>query len=252
MAINYSKWDKLAANLSDESDNENDNLPQITKFESEKGVRIEIGPKGAHLKPKDTIKAVETRQNNAQSQEEKSRLENESDHRNGGVLSTHRWSQKPSEVIVLIAIPNDIPTKFIDVSLKDNRNITVFNRNNHSKLFDRILAYEAVVSEDSILDWEVVSRSLLSVETRTDQAIDETSGIRFIKLCLQKRVLIPGAIHWWNRCFEGDPVIDVTALADRKNATEHSKQNIDAWATAHEEFKHRIKSRELIEVDGES
>ena len=77
---------------------------------------------------------------------------------------------------------------------------------------------------------------------------------RYLVLTMRKHSPIPGAVHWWNAVFEGDPEIDVEAIPDRQGsksnlASKDSPTFADNWAEANRLFKERVAQGNKVSVD---
>ena len=60
-----------------------------------------------------------------------------------------------------------------------------------------------------------------------------------------------GIVVWWQRAVAGAPCIDVSTLAHRARDAASRSAMQQAWDTAHEMFRQRVREHAPIEVDVE-
>lgn len=71
------------------------------------------------------------------------------------------------------------------------------------------------------------------------------AGGRVCSISLRKTSVVVGTVQWWSQLRASDPELDVTAFADRRQASAFA----NVWNEAHAEFKRRVAARQPIELD---
>lgn len=247
--MNYSKWDKFAADLSDSDD---DGRKPVVKTVGEKE-SVKIGPSGyeiAHSHPHATAGSVKAPGVKVLSSDEIQLTVN------GSKGDNYYWRQDRQEVILTIVLPSDVRGKDIALTYNVATKILLITAQG-TVVISRALRYGINTSnmvgvrgdknELSIdpEDWEVKT-----VPFDSSQATDTLEETRILELSFRKTSPLPGAIFWWRNCFEGEAEIDVTKIAGRPAAaSQESQLQEDPFAIAHRMFLEKMKTKEKLEVD---
>jgi hypothetical protein len=212
--VDYSKWDKFAAEITD-SDSESEDI-NVTKFDKPTAVRIP-----------DKKKKFEKKLDPA---------------RNGGKNATHLWGQNEKECWIYIIIPGMTSSKEIYVSIE---NSVVHVQRNKNTIIKGTLAHKIksdtkkkkILPED--IDWELVDWK---------DVHEGSKDTKYVKIHFQKETILSGCIHWWPRIFLEDDKVDVTSFPDRRHREKPSAKSFqNAWQKAHEEFKKKIRRPVIID-----
>lgn len=216
--VDYSKWDKFAAEITD-SDDEEDKKLNVTKFNQPTSVRLGEKEKKSLVRKKKFDPS-----------------------RNGGRNETHWWGQNEKECWIYILVPQACKAKEIFISL-DNSVICV--KRNGKLILKGTLAHKIKSETSKILpediDWELVESNNLN---------DARKDTKFIKIHFQKEMIVSGCIHWWSRIFLEDEKVNVASFPDRRGRDGSSEKNSfqNAWQKAHEEFKKKVRKPVLIDT----
>ena len=253
--VDYSKWDKFAADLSDDDEQEGilRQSPRVTALEGEKGRSFVIGPSGTQLLPEPPMKAITTTSVSssaavitASSCSSSSSLSSTAaapfellSSRNGGITNRCTWCQDRSEVILRKELPISTKAGDIRVTFDPIESVLKVTTQDNNIVMEGTVRYKFELNDEELcpIQWELV--------TITDAAAVEH---RVLELALKKLSPIPGAVIWWKNVFVDDPEIDVTTIPDRQ-VSQTSKEISGAWDEAHRLFKERVAAREPITID---
>lgn len=263
--VDYSKWDKMAAELSDEDEGPQQVAPQVSVFDSPGGESIRIGPDGpsvvskaqTQMQANNITTAIKGEEDTARKtsssaglvagrSERKSVVDLATEQSlNGAICSNYSWRQDRHEVVLLVDIPvqtkgkdlvADIDQdKILDISTKYSGQNTTILRNQ--------LRYPVEMGDSYSLEWEIkpYARS-----TGFDSSLGVNESISScLELTLRKKSPIPGATIWWENVFVCEPAIDVTKIKGRQI----SNSLHDNWAEAQKQFLQKVGNREKISVD---
>lgn len=250
--LDYSKWDRLAADLSDTSDNEEESSqPKVTSLAQ--GGSVTIGPDGPSIVTASSVGALKKNKN-----------EERSDTRNGGVTKEgFRWSQSENEVVIKVPIGEDLKARDVKMTLgvdEDMRRVlTLLDQARGLDVFKGVLRYSVKDNEDKDedpFDWEI---------KRDSYNTDNDDGLlaepqRHIHITMAKKSPIPNAVHWWSHVFEGDAEIDVTSISDRRQgkgpslSSSSSSSSSSAsfsknWEEANRMFRENRQKQEKVFID---
>lgn len=231
--MDYSKWDRFVAEVSDSDDEDQSRRPIVTRLDD--STTVSIGSDGwkseARVQAKTTITA-----STAEPMTFVKNTKTKTRTRNGGVDNSFLWGQSKTECVLYVRIP-ETSTK-ISVTIEGDRllirastGVILDRRLAFDVAFQRIGAKRIVPPED--IDWEVLR----------DAPSDAVSGdeSRLLKLTLRKdtsRFGGSGVIHWWPRVFTGQKDVDVTCFPDR-SANRGKPTFATAWKEAHDAFRRR-------------
>lgn len=254
--MDYSKWDHI--DVSDDSDEEGSRgLPRVTKFEkpgvvniSKEGVSFtpQIESKNApSKKPFTTTTSAATTSSSSSTNSAVKNGDESLLWRNGSKMDRFHWSQTQTEVTLRFPIPVNLAAKNTKILLLAGRDLTIKEINAKSSeviSFNGRFRYEVKVGDSvdtdtgEFSDWELL--------TLQDQ--------RYLVLTFQKVSALAGAVFWWDRVFDGDPAIDVTAIEDRRgvrvkapgeaeatNTAKTAASNV--WEEAHRMFREKVANR---------
>ena len=170
--VDYSKWDKFAAEITD-SDDDEDKSMNVTKFDQPTSVQL-----GEKNEKKTSVP----------------RRKSFDPSRNGGRNETHWWGQNEKECWVYILVPQHVQQRKLSSHI-DNSMICVIERNG-KLILKGTLAHKIKSETSKILpediDWELVESNNLQ---------DARKDTKFIKIHFQKEMVVSGCIHWWSRIF---------------------------------------------------
>lgn len=213
--VNYSKWDKMASEMSDSEDEDGNQNPQVTTFDTPQSVTFggaadsQSGPgqddSGNHpdgLPPHSSIATSAEASSSATSTE--ARITDEQLSRNGAVIRReggdqvgHVWRQTRDEVVVVIPAPRGTCAGDVKVSLRakpetvaegvaDLMKVSLKRRRDDGAnaqegqveevLLEGELAFQAKLDEEGDVDWEVKDFPGTLVATRDMLAVHATSG----------------------------------------------------------------------------
>lgn len=244
--MNYSKWDKYAAELSDSDD---EGQKPIVKTVGAKEA-VKLGPSGYEIGSTSQKAVVEQSQGKGRTNLDEKQLIV-----NGSKGDNYYWRQDRQEVILTVVLPSGIRGK--DVALNFNAATKVLSITAQgADILARPLRYgidtnnmvSASGDKNKLVvdpeDWEVKTVPFDSSDP--DATLEET---RILELSLRKVSPLPGAIFWWRNCFEGEEEIDVTKIAGRPGVSEQEQLREDPFAIAHKMFLEKMKNKEKLEVD---
>lgn len=213
--VDYSKWNKLSAELSDSDDDLP--LPKVTRLDGHE--RVSIGKQGVSIAPKAAAPAT-----NSSSRE----AGDESHYINDGASGRFEWRQSKHEVFLRVKV--DLQTRSQDVRIiyePLSRSLSVHCGT--AVIVHGTLKYD-VQMEDGIVEWELIT--LLSE--------------RYISLVLRKKCPLERAVIWWSSVFTADEQIDVTAIAERTLIAQDFKET---WDEAHRKFREKVKASNRTEIN---
>eukprot|EP01048_Picozoa_sp_COSAG05_P019841 COSAG05_NODE_3217_length_2230_cov_1.925387_1_plen_465_part_00 len=177
--------------------------------------------------------------------------------KNGGHTKRYLWSQEPDEVVVAVAVPpgtrasavvvelvDASPAPRLAVGLRDDVGGTTW-------LVNEALSHKVAVTDDSSdVDWEV--RDLpteyqdgwnVYAGGRCHTGAD--AGVwRAVTVTLKKEAPA-GVVIWWKAVMKGDPEIDTSKIAGRRNNSAAQS----AWQDAHAEFLKKVANRQPVEIN---
>ena len=195
--VDYSKWDKFAADLSDDDDDYRPNKPVVTKIDKPGGGKIQIGPQGATLIDDESSCVLRTHQKDdngtsgalAMNQSTNRVLTsttaakaNYSDFtRNGDSLEgRYMWCQDRNDVVIRTLVQLELKACEIDLQLNLENRLTVRIRGSHHIILEgylqNLIETNPTDTGDSIVDWELKS----------------LNGDRYLEIVLKKKSPIPG------------------------------------------------------------
>jgi hypothetical protein len=259
--VDYSKWDKFQANLSDDDTEEEDNggynnKARVTRLDDSTGHRVEIGPGGARVvdssysstpssssssapakavlttlsanEPGSTTEAVTSSAPQNLTGEASLHVPGLSADmiaeftKNGKMEENYCWSQSRLEVVLRIPIEQNVRAKDIGLRLDSHNNLVITA--GVSNMICGKLQYDVLRNDDTFdcpLDWEIKSYG----------------GVKVIEVLLIKKSPIPNAGIWWKNVIVGDSEIDLSSFAGRYK---RSLTNAEAWNEAHNQFKAKV------------
>jgi len=240
--VDYGKWDRMAADMSDEED-EDDRRPRVTTFAGDQGRSVVIGPSGAHLVPQPSAAAAAPAAATAAPSSSSSSASSSSSifelsSRNGGVTARCTWCQDRLEAVVRKELPAGTKASDIAVTFDREGSVLTVTRSAEVVLHGTV-RYKFELNDDELcpVPWELVT----------------IAGRRVLEITLKKLSPIPGAVIWWKHVFVDDPEIDVTAIPDRARSGGSggagTQDVANAWEEAHRLFKERAAAREPITID---
>jgi hypothetical protein len=239
--VDYSKWERFAADLSSDEEGTG-TAPRVTTF-NEKGRSITIGPTGATVVSNHPLERSSISQPKA-GKEISCESEFQLDSRNGGVTGTFTWSQDRYDVCIRKELAPEVKAGDILIHFDHiESRLIIKNKSTKEALIEGTTRYKFEVNDDDIcpVNWEIVSIP--------DPKVD-TLAHRVLEITLRKVSPIPGAVIWWKHVFVDDPEIDVTKIADRVISST-SAASASAWEEAHKMFREKIAAehRQPIQID---
>jgi hypothetical protein len=223
--VDYSKWNKFAADVSDDEEDFPSYQPHVTSFD--KSQSVSIGPQGSTIQPM------------GPSIKEKQKVESyvsffDSFPYNGACLEKYSWTQSALNVALRIPIPKHLKSKDVNVDVSQFNAFSVSLKLTTEVILAGQLRYQIVYNDtsygDSAVDWEII----------------DYNNEKYIEIIMNKRCPIPGAVLWWSQVFLDEEEIDVSKLQGRKGTTDAINST---WDEAHRMFRENIQSREAIDID---
>lgn len=271
--LDYSRWDRLAADLSDSD--EEQGQPQVTSLHE--GGSVTIGPDGPSIASnKSAISADGKPVASSSSKGLKGKpidaSEEEDDRRNGGITKEgYLWKQDEREVVIKVPVEQGFKARDLKMKLAVDgdmkRVLTLSDQSSGADFFTGTLRFPVAENNDEDedpFDWEIKKGSYNA--DKEDGVLTEPQ--RYIHITMVKKSPIPNAVHWWSHVFEGDKEIDVTAIADRRVASGRPASSSSSssssgstsgpsfsenWEEAHRLFRAKRASSaptEKITIDG--
>jgi len=230
--VDYSKWDKLCDELSDESDNED---VHVTRFDEPQS--ITIGGNNPSFLPSNSSNLNEEiiqEDNKIKENKQSKIIELDPDDvmeritENGGQDEWYYWSQTSQEVVIKFKVREDCRGRDIAISLKD-KSIQISNPTIDYK-FEGVLEGDVDLGDGELsgedLDWEMEDEMSLSYP-------------RLLSLTLPKKHPDPSIIHWWARCMEGGVETDLELVEGRRGSSKFSEN----WEEANRLFQLEMEKR---------
>jgi hypothetical protein len=264
--VDYSKWDRLAANLSDDEDDADDGYsfgqqeantdantelgslgarqsrPRVTELDSSTGNRVEIGPAGvriidhtAHSAPSSS--SVETDSGRCEMGALAVNATGISQHTidlftgNGYCETNYYWSQTKHEAVFRFRVRSSVKGKDVVITL--NKAGVLSLSVGSELLLQKSMSYDVVRNEDGCgcpFDWE----------------LKHYDGEKFVEVVFVKKSPIANAAIWWTKVFNGDHEIDLRSITGRDS---RNISNANAWDDAHSLFRSRVAEMEPISLD---
>jgi len=246
--VDYKKWDRIAADLSESDDNEEG--PQATSFDGPQSVTW--GPDGVIVSPSSASKPASASKSAKPVLLSASKPATPSapettvmaveppllDVASSGVVATNGglvgeryvWSQTPEDVTVHIFV--DSITKASEMAIEISETRLSVCRKSAGHLLPLLQGdwYFAIAPEED-QDWEV-----LQVLSR-----------RAVRIAVRKKpALVDGLRVWWRCVLKGEPSIDVGAIQGRRKGGEAFGK---AWEEAHARFREKASQRQPIQID---
>ena len=259
--VDYSKFDKLAAELSDsesahDSDFEDDTheesptpaatsssssspLPHVTRLDGKTSVTFGGGQTTPSYttKPKPSVAApIITQKSPMPTTTATADLT-----RNGGEIRGDGrhfyWSQTKESVTIHFEMVPAVKGKDVEVRLNEARlRVTICGE----VLCDEDMVHRSVADSGQMLDeievedvdWELLTHN--------------TSGARLLRISFAK-FNPPGTVAWWTKVFHNDREISLESIPDRSltKAAETKK----VWEEAHRMFQEKMKTKTPIAID---
>ncbi|CAM9913719.1 unnamed protein product [Choristocarpus tenellus] len=280
--VDYSKWDRLAKELSDsDSDSDSDgseggvmgNKPLVTRFDEPQSVTFGgnptpkgdvIGEGGSESQDKQEVVGKASTlavQECMDVSTSKTSVKGFADlTRNGGDVGArggrtrYLWSQTRYEVMVVLTVPLGTRAGDVDICLEPKPDTVAegiadllrVGLKEGINLLEGELSFPVKLEEE--IDWEVKDYPVTSfvaplTETSTPARMDSQRGI---VLTLRKHVPMAGVTLWWKSVLKGDPEIDVSRIHGR------DMKHQSVWEEAMGMFKENMakrRSQGKIEVD---
>eukprot|EP01012_Entosiphon_sulcatum_P042538 TRINITY_DN5659_c0_g1_i2.p2 TRINITY_DN5659_c0_g1~~TRINITY_DN5659_c0_g1_i2.p2 ORF type:complete len:234 (-),score=29.65 TRINITY_DN5659_c0_g1_i2:1080-1781(-) len=227
--VDYSKWDHFGE---DEEDEDVAPRPTVTRLEKASKVHVRGGE--VSIEEPETTKLQEIRTEGSGFVEN---TKNEAMTKNGGSCEKYLFSQTRSDCTIYVIAPAGTSAKQISVQVLES-GLSVGPRGG-SPWVGGELAFPIVVDDDGELGcWQVKDWK------------GDPEHRRVVEIAVRKKVVSEGVTIWWNRVWKADPpLLDVTAIPDRKTAGSSSASFAEAWEKAHEQFRQKMEQRQPISVD---
>ncbi|KAA8498663.1 hypothetical protein FVE85_6248 [Porphyridium purpureum] len=235
--VDYSRWDRLGALLSDEEEEPQEmkarTRPRVTKFDKSTSVTFGDGAPlsvGVTDEPEKTVELAK---------EKCPPPDNEGRHQRvwWPHESEYEWTQDAKKVWIRFRLPSNTRGKHVLVIVKqrgdtDHKDCYVCVKVSGSTLHEMDFPYDVEIDEDGMADW--------SVQTTED-------GNKVVELEVTKKVPIANAHVWWTCAGKGHSEIsldDIPERIERKGAD--GMRFAEAWSYAHAAFKERMKSHGVL------
>eukprot|EP00466_Bigelowiella_natans_P014388 jgi/Bigna1/85272/estExt_fgenesh1_pg.C_30119 len=228
MALDYSKWDKMVAEMSDEEEEE-PRRPNVTYLG--KPTSVTIGGGEQRTPGESTVARIGTLSKQEKDKQGDIKSRSISLSRNGNSFEKYCWSQDKEEVQLSVWIESGIGSKRVKVVVsKDKKRLDI--KLDKNIYLSGELAYDVEVDEDydGGVEWQ-----LDSVESR-----------RRIAITLKKKCPIQGATLWWSRFFKREEKVDTAKIKDRRKGSKGMKE---AWEEAHKLFRAKVAKQRPTYID---
>lgn len=269
--VDYSKWDKMASEMSDSEDDMN--KPTVTTFDEPQSVTFggnteshqaencgnEPGTDALVSSNEDRTPkppAVNECAGVKSGGTKRSPVTYEKLVENGGEVVDNNgklryiWRQSRTEIVAIISVPLSTRARDTEISLQPKSgtitegvaDLLRVEIKGGDVLVDGELAFQTKLDED--VDWELRDfvrtrgeRDLGSLNTQVSNGEGQEKH-RGVEVTLRKHCPIPGAAIWWRSFLKGDPEIDVSKIEGRP------KNNYQpAWDEAMRMFKAKMADR---------
>ncbi|CAM9697518.1 unnamed protein product [Ectocarpus sp. 12 AP-2014] len=272
--VDYSKWDKMASEMSD-SDDDSGNNPEVTTFDQPQSVTFggtsvsqaaegwdgASDDSGAHRNTNPSSSGVTAPADGstgavaaaaagtAPRPKVKPPMSDERLTENGAAVRgdanggrealRYVWRQARAEVVVVVPVPAETRAGDVEVSLRAKPETIA------EGVADLIrLAFQAKLGaeDEGEVEWELKDYPEASSSSRNGDR-------RGVEIVLRKHCPVPNAAVWWKSLLKGGPEIDVAAIKGRATNNHQS-----VWEEALGMFKERVAARKgqpKISVDME-
>eukprot|EP00611_Tribonema_gayanum_P004483 TRINITY_DN1368_c0_g1_i2.p1 TRINITY_DN1368_c0_g1~~TRINITY_DN1368_c0_g1_i2.p1 ORF type:complete len:291 (-),score=72.76 TRINITY_DN1368_c0_g1_i2:1787-2659(-) len=287
--VDYSKWDKMAADMSDSEDEEGGSKPVVTAFDHPTSVTWGGGdaPEEERLAASEAAAAPQADKALSSSagtpgadDSERAALTDKPARlltltRNGAAVQddsgayTYFWSQSRGDVAITVVAPPGTRASEVEVKVTSDASAPTLAAQaplgHHLKvsakgatLLEGDLTYPVALDLDDpeSVDW-VLQDLGLPARQAPENAMDmstadlsaEDSPARAITVTLRKHSPIAGAALWWKGAVQGGPTIDMAAIEGRDSKGASASQKV--WDEAMEGFRARVKQlkSERTEID---
>lgn len=269
ISMNYSKWDKYAAELTDSEDEAETSKPTVKVLGDNQAVKI--GPDGYKVESPavsvpQSSKPKSDKKENALEEPPSAEEDTLNLTTNGSKGSNYYWRQNRNEVILTVLLPTDVKGKDLSILFDSNTRVLTVVHAPSTNILSGPLRY-TINTENMACNSS--SKSLLTLDPEDWEILTLTGSsgsaqsVRALEITLRKLSPLPGAIFWWRNCFEGEEEIDVTKIAGRTNmmaaapgagaggaggVASNSAEN-DPFVQAQKMFLEKMKTHEKVEVD---
>ncbi|KAF4669793.1 hypothetical protein FOZ61_002999 [Perkinsus olseni] len=240
MVLDYSKWDNL--DLSSSSSSERGEDDDDMYIEGEPPVSTTTGPGGLQVRSYDKPVSVtlgqgkKSAESSSQSSKPRGAAQDHSGDytngvyiRNGSKCDKYYWSQTKDSITISVIVPKHTKGKDIKAITVERDNELRVDLAGDDSYFSGHLEFPVKMDDpEDDISWEMK---------------DVTDGChRVVEISLRKTApLLPGLVMWWSDAIkDGGAAVDVTALPDRRKAS-NAKQVQEAWNEALEAFKEKRK-----------
>ncbi|CAN0138130.1 unnamed protein product [Ectocarpus sp. 13 AM-2016] len=265
--VDYSKWDKMANEMSD-SDDDNGNNPEVTTFDQPQSVTFggtsasqaaegwdgTSDDSGAHpettpsssgvVAPADgstgAVAAAAT--GSAPRPKVKPPMSDERLTENGAAVRgdanggrqalQYVWRQARAEVVVVVPVPAGTHAGDVEVSLRAKPETIAEGVADLIRVAVKgELAFQAKLGaeDEGEVEWELKDYPASS---------SSNGDRRGVEIVLRKHCPVPNAVVWWKSLLKGGPEIDVAAIKGRATNNHQS-----VWEEALGMFKERVAAR---------
>jgi hypothetical protein len=218
--VDYSKWEKFAAELSD--DEEESTAPTVTRLDDNE--RVNISPKGVSL---ETMRAASVEDAGKVPPIGKDVICGEYNV-NDGETGIFLWRQDKDHVYIRIDVDASVKASEVQITYSAKYTTLAVSMRGQ-RCIQGPLQYDIEIDADGLLDWELL-----------------TTDIKYISLTLIKKSPLPGTTLWWSRVFKGDLEIDVSTIQGRKQT---SQSFAESWSEAHRMFREKVAERTRVNID---
>eukprot|EP01039_Chlorochromonas_danica_P002478 gene2478-2715_t len=253
--VDYSKWDRLAADLSDEEDIES----SFTTTTLAQPGKVTIGPHGYSINPQQpsssSSPATAPSSSSAIISEPTAAMKQSKEWQaiclNGGEVRRdsyrYLWSQDRYSVTLSLFVQANLLGPEVQILLvgEEKNVLKVLKRSDQLVLLDGRLQYpieptgEADNPYDSVCDWEFKPIPWSSNSTVADE--------KLLQITLKKKSPLPNTTIWWRKVFiEEEEEIDINNLVGRREF-DH-KGFAEVYEEAHRLFREKIAKNQPIEV----
>jgi hypothetical protein len=192
--VDYSKWDKLASEISDDSDSEQlSNKPKVSVLDDNHSVMIDQN--GFSI-----ARSNQTYLNRSNLARAGDFIDERQWTKNGSHYRDYYWTQNRYEVVLRACVPNNTLARHIHFDINEDKQLLVEDKLNQNILVKGTIRYPFMRNDNTDedpFDWEL-------------KALNNDTKI--IEITIRKHSPIVGATIWWKNVFIDEPEIDLTKI----------------------------------------
>lgn len=255
MTTDYSKWDRICADLSSDEE-EKSVAPRVTKFDSPKSITIPTSNRNSfsgalHSNEKTSVSPESCFSSVCVPSPNPNPDGIGDEDQNIVQRDGYNWSQTRDEI--KIVIPLSVGTRARDVTVSMN-----------GALAGALLSVRQEIEGISkILLQGTLHYAIQPIDIQECWEVCTTSKGKQIEITFLKLSPVSGTVLWWSRLFSHEPPIDVSQIPARLRLQERQSKSMEnsnsacasgltfqeSWQEAHRLFRERVKNRELPQIE---